>query len=130
VLTSLNAVIYYFFAVFYRSSARELKVSVALTMMHLLVLTIICSQRLDAILRSSVYSHFSESLSGLATIRAYGEVDRFEKDNIDRVNVENRYVQTHAEVWQLLTQCSVQCILANSHKPGMSLCDTYIGKSY
>lgn len=48
-------------------------------------------QRLDAILRSSVYSHFSESLSGLATIRAYGETDRFLKDNERRVDVENRY---------------------------------------
>jgi ABC-type multidrug transport system fused ATPase/permease subunit len=45
---------------------------------------------LDAILRSSLYSHFSESLSGLATIRAYGEIDRFEKENETRVNVENR----------------------------------------
>lgn len=45
---------------------------------------------LDALLRSSLYSHFSESLSGLATIRAYGEVDRFRQDNINRVDVENR----------------------------------------
>jgi ABC-type multidrug transport system fused ATPase/permease subunit len=126
----LNAVIYYFFAVFYRSSARELKVSVALTMMYLLVLTKLCSQRLDAILRSSVYSHFSESLSGLATIRAYGEVDRFEKDNIDRVNVENRYVQTYVEVFLLLIRCFVQCILADGYKPGMLKYDTYIEKSY
>jgi ABC-type multidrug transport system fused ATPase/permease subunit len=47
-------------------------------------------QRLDAILRSSLYSHFSESLSGLATIRAYGEVQRFERDNKDRMDIENR----------------------------------------
>ncbi|QRV97503.1 ABC transporter transmembrane region [Ceratobasidium sp. AG-Ba] len=46
--------VYYWAALFYRSSARELK-------------------RLDAILRSSLYGHFSESLSGLATIRAYDE---------------------------------------------------------
>ena len=44
----------------------------------------------DAILRSSLYSHFSESLSGLATIRAYGEQERFLKDNQKRVDVENR----------------------------------------
>ena len=47
-------------------------------------------QRLDAILRSSVYSHFSESLSGLATIRAYGETERFLKDNERRIDIENR----------------------------------------
>ena len=47
-------------------------------------------QRLDAILQSSLYSHFSESLSGIATIRAYGEEGRFLKENCDRVDIENR----------------------------------------
>ncbi|KAH9043416.1 ABC transporter [Lactarius hengduanensis] len=56
---------------FYRASAREMK-------------------RLDAILRSSLYSHFSETLSGIATIRAYGEEVRFFNENRDRVNIENR----------------------------------------
>jgi hypothetical protein len=45
---------------------------------------------LDAVLRSLLYSHFSESLSGLATIRAYGEVERFCADNEKRIDVENR----------------------------------------
>ena len=45
---------------------------------------------LDAVLRSLLYSHFSESLSGLATIRAYGEVERFCTDNENRVDIENR----------------------------------------
>ncbi|KAH6913063.1 ATP-binding cassette transporter YOR1 [Coprinopsis sp. MPI-PUGE-AT-0042] len=62
---------YIWAAAFYRSSARELK-------------------RLDSILRSSLYSHFSESLSGLATIRAYGESRRFILENQTRVDVENR----------------------------------------
>ncbi|KAF9000599.1 ABC transporter [Cyathus striatus] len=62
---------YIYAANFYRASARELK-------------------RLDAVLRSSLYSHFSESLSGLATIRAYGETGRFRADNEKRVDVENR----------------------------------------
>lgn len=47
-------------------------------------------KRIDAILRSSLYSHFSESLSGIATIRSYGEMDRFCKANINRMDVENR----------------------------------------
>ncbi|KAJ3775268.1 ABC transporter [Lentinula raphanica] len=63
--------VYCYAAYFYRASARELK-------------------RLDAILRSSLYSHFSESLSGLATIRAYGESERFLLDNERRIDVENR----------------------------------------
>ena len=66
-------VLYYFLSLYYRASARELK-------------------RLDAILRSSLYAHFSESLTGLATIRAYGETERFRKESEDRVNTENRFV--------------------------------------
>ena len=66
-------VLYYFLSLYYRASARELK-------------------RLDAILRSSLYAHFSESLTGLATIRAYGETERFRKESEDWVNTENRFV--------------------------------------
>ncbi|KAI0635675.1 P-loop containing nucleoside triphosphate hydrolase protein [Trametes polyzona] len=65
------SIAYVWAAMFYRASARELK-------------------RLDALLRSSLYSHFSESLSGLATIRAYGESDRFLAENRKRVDIENR----------------------------------------
>ena len=68
-------IVYSAFAMYYRASARELK-------------------RLDAILRSSLYAHFSESLAGLATIRAYGETDRFRKESEDRVNIENRFDRT------------------------------------
>ncbi|PVG03230.1 P-loop containing nucleoside triphosphate hydrolase protein [Serendipita vermifera] len=64
-------IVYYYMAVFYRHSAREIK-------------------RLDAILRSSLYSHFSESLYGLATIRAYGELERFRRENNKRMDMENR----------------------------------------
>ncbi|KAJ7221013.1 ABC transporter [Mycena haematopus] len=62
---------YFYFAAFYRSSAREIK-------------------RLDAILRSALYTHFSESLSGMATIRAYGVAERFRRDNERLVDTENR----------------------------------------
>ncbi|KAJ1032245.1 hypothetical protein NDA18_001737 [Ustilago nuda] len=64
-------IFYFYGALFYRSSAREVK-------------------RLDAILRSSLYSHFSETLSGLATIRAYRETETFIKENQKRMDVENR----------------------------------------
>ncbi|KAI0768143.1 ABC protein [Trametes elegans] len=65
------AVGYNYFAGFYRASARELK-------------------RLDAMLRSLLYAHFSESLSGLPTIRSYGEVNRFLRDNEYYVDLEDR----------------------------------------
>jgi ABC-type multidrug transport system fused ATPase/permease subunit len=81
-------VLYAMAATFYRASARETKVRAS---------QILCDmfterrfQRLDAILRSSLYSHFSESLSGLATIRAYREEGRFLKENRGWVDVENR----------------------------------------
>ncbi|KZT73648.1 ABC protein [Daedalea quercina L-15889] len=62
---------YNYFASFYRASARELK-------------------RIDAMLRSLLYAHFAESLSGLPTIRSYGETNRFLKDNEYYVDLEDR----------------------------------------
>lgn len=62
---------YWYFAQFYRTSAREVK-------------------RLDSMLRSLLYAHFSESLSGLATIRAYGETERFIRDNCYYMDLEDR----------------------------------------
>ncbi|SJL08922.1 related to YOR1-ABC transporter [Armillaria ostoyae] len=61
---------YQYFASFYRASAREMK-------------------RLDAMLRSVLYAHFSESLTGLPTIRAYREIPRFVKDNQFYIDLEN-----------------------------------------
>ncbi|KAM0753983.1 ABC transporter [Meredithblackwellia eburnea MCA 4105] len=56
---------------FYRESAREIK-------------------RLDNLLRSGLYAHFSESLAGLATVRAFRETERFKKDNENFIDIENR----------------------------------------
>lgn len=63
--------LYWHCAMYYRRSSREFK-------------------RIDSILRSSLYAHFSESLSGISTIRAYGEAKRFEAENVKRMDVENR----------------------------------------
>ncbi|GAA5878573.1 hypothetical protein JCM1840_007455 [Sporobolomyces johnsonii] len=63
--------LYGFAASFYRQSARELK-------------------RLDNLLRSSLYAHFSETLSGMATVRAYGELPKFLKQNENYLDIENR----------------------------------------
>ena len=41
-------------------------------------------------LRSLLYAHFAESLSGLPTIRSYGEVQRFLRDNEFYVDLEDR----------------------------------------
>ncbi|THV08675.1 P-loop containing nucleoside triphosphate hydrolase protein [Dendrothele bispora CBS 962.96] len=62
---------YRYFGSFYSASAREMK-------------------RLDAMLRSLLYAHFSESLTGLSTIRSYGETARFVNDNKYFIDLENR----------------------------------------
>ncbi|BGP15223.1 hypothetical protein JCM10213_000825 [Rhodosporidiobolus nylandii] len=63
--------LYGFAASFYRQSARELK-------------------RLDNLLRSSLYAHFGETLSGMATVRAYGETAKFLKQNEAYIDLEDR----------------------------------------
>ncbi|KAJ7175120.1 ABC protein [Mycena crocata] len=60
-----------YFAQFYRASALEMK-------------------RLDSMLRSILYAHLSESLTGLPTIRSYGEIPRFIQDNKYYIDLENR----------------------------------------
>ncbi|KAJ7758852.1 P-loop containing nucleoside triphosphate hydrolase protein [Mycena maculata] len=62
---------YIYFAALYRASARELK-------------------RLDAMLRSVLYAHLSESLTGLPTIRSYGEIPRFMETNKYYIELESR----------------------------------------
>ncbi|KAG2138357.1 ABC protein [Suillus clintonianus] len=62
---------YGYFTAFYRASAREVK-------------------RLDSMFRSLMYAHFSESLTGLPTIRSYGEMGRFIDANRYYVDVEDR----------------------------------------
>lgn len=41
-------------------------------------------------LRSFLYAHFAESLSGLPTIRSYGEMSRFMSDNEYYTDLEDR----------------------------------------
>ncbi|GAK67638.1 ABC transporter family protein [Moesziomyces antarcticus] len=64
-------VLYFWIAAYYRSTARELR-------------------RIDAGLRSSMHEHFSESLHGLVTIRAFGQVDAFVAENCRRIDNQNR----------------------------------------
>lgn len=70
------AVLYFALYRFYAASAREVK-------------------RLDSILRSAVYAQFSESLSGLSTIRAFDRLADFRKINADMVDNQDRaYILT------------------------------------
>ena len=64
-------ILYQLTSMFYRASARAIK-------------------RHDNVLRSALYAHFSESLAGLSSIRAFGEQARFTRVTEDRIDVENR----------------------------------------
>lgn len=46
-------------------------------------------RRLNNLLRSRIYEHFGESLSGLPTLKAFGAVSRFVADNARKIDTEN-----------------------------------------
>ena len=119
---------------YYLTSARELK-------------------RLDALLRGLLYSHFSESyvhtrgsqfdsvsLSGLATIRAYGETARFIHENAYYMDLEDRayLLTTTNQRWlsvrlDFLGGCLVFAVAIMTAKGGggltpsqIALCLTYM----
>ncbi len=65
------AAIYWFLGNFYLRSSRDLK-------------------RLESVQRSPLFQQFGETLTGITTIRAYGDEKRFIRDNIHRVDTYNR----------------------------------------
>ncbi|KAH8683197.1 hypothetical protein BGZ60DRAFT_368935 [Tricladium varicosporioides] len=62
---------YFFVGKFYLRSSRDLK-------------------RLESVQRSPLFQQFGETLSGITTIRAYGDERRFIRDNMLRINTHNR----------------------------------------
>lgn len=65
------SILYYLVGYFYLSASRELK-------------------RLDSITKSPIYQHFSETLVGVATIRAYGDERRFICENLEKTDENNK----------------------------------------
>ena len=67
-------------------------------------------QRLEAVTRSPIFTHFSETLNGLSTIRAFGRTSRFEEQNFTLVAANTRcfFNQDLASQWiaQRLDFCS------------------------
>jgi ABC-type multidrug transport system fused ATPase/permease subunit len=47
-------------------------------------------KRIDGVLRSPLYAHFSESLAGVAVIRSFDASKRFIEDNCRYMSIENR----------------------------------------
>lgn len=46
--------------------------------------------RLDSITKAPVIHHFSESITGVMTIRSFRKQDRFSQENVNRVNANLR----------------------------------------
>ncbi|ODV81047.1 uncharacterized protein CANTADRAFT_25320 [Suhomyces tanzawaensis NRRL Y-17324] len=67
----LISFMYYLVGIFYITLSRELK-------------------RYESITKSPIHQHFSESLNGVATIRAYGVESRFMKQNLSYIDSNNR----------------------------------------
>lgn len=65
------SIIYFCIGLFYIRSSRDLK-------------------RLESVQRSPLYQQFGETLSGIITIRAYGDERRFVRDIFARINAHNR----------------------------------------
>ncbi|KAF8962130.1 multidrug resistance-associated ABC transporter [Flammula alnicola] len=76
------SILYYVVAAYYRRSSVETK-------------------RLDSLMRSILYGSFSETLTGLATIRAYREQNRSVKDAETGLDMENRayYMTISIQRW-------------------------------
>lgn len=67
----LVGILYYFVGYFYLAGSRELK-------------------RLDSVSRSPIYQHFSETLVGVTTIRAFGDESRFMQENLQKIDDNNK----------------------------------------
>lgn len=67
----LIMLMFYSIAVYYLTLSRELK-------------------RYESILRSPIHQHFSETLIGVTTIRAYGQEHRFMRENLMKIDNNNR----------------------------------------
>mmetsp|Transcript_7000 Transcript_7000/g.8876 ORF Transcript_7000/g.8876 Transcript_7000/m.8876 type:complete len:1644 (+) Transcript_7000:14-4945(+) len=63
--------LYYLVGIFYVTTSRELK-------------------RFESVTKSPIHQHFSESLTGVASIRAYGVETRFMKQNLNSIDKNNR----------------------------------------
>lgn len=65
------SILYFLIGKFYINSSRDLK-------------------RLESVQRSPLYQQFGETLSGMTTIRAYGDERRFIRENLSKINTHNR----------------------------------------
>ncbi|CAG2180614.1 unnamed protein product, partial [Oppiella nova] len=113
-------IIYYFVQRFYVMTSRQLK-------------------RLESITRSPIFTHFSETVNGVSTIRAYGVNDRFIRESDKRVDknqmcfypnaISNCWLQVRLEV---LANCLIffAALFAVLSKDTLNAGDTGLSISY
>ncbi|XP_033736229.1 multidrug resistance-associated protein 7-like isoform X2 [Pecten maximus] len=79
------ALLYYYIQERYRHTSREVR-------------------RLASLNRSPIFSHFSETVSGVVTIRAFRETERFKDQHLHRVNnwLRTHYTSHNISIWLLL----------------------------
>ena len=65
------AILFYGVSAFYLRASRDLK-------------------RLESVQRSPLFQQFGETLTGMTTIRAYGDERRFIRDNLNKINTQSR----------------------------------------
>ena len=65
-------------------------------------------KRLESVSRSPIFQHFGETLNGVSTIRAYGDEQRFIRENLRKINDNNR---PFILLWVLAFVCYVKCRL-------------------
>ncbi|KAJ4367034.1 Transporter of the ATP-binding cassette (ABC) [Neocucurbitaria cava] len=71
IAASVISVLYFLIGRFYINSSRDLK-------------------RLESVHRSPLYQQFGETLTGMTTIRAYGDERRFIRENLTKINTQHR----------------------------------------
>ncbi|CAO2649540.1 Nn.00g069250.m01.CDS01 [Neocucurbitaria sp. VM-36] len=71
IAASVISVLYFLIGRFYINSSRDLK-------------------RLESVHRSPLYQQFGETLTGMTTIRAYGDERRFIRENLSKINTQHR----------------------------------------
>ena len=81
-------IIYYFIQRYYRRTSR-----LALSLQTIILQFFFQYRelkRLSSVTRSPIYAHFSESLTGLESIRAYRQTERFAKENEEKLDVNQK----------------------------------------
>lgn len=90
-LVTLNLVFSSFFGIIYSTKGVLAVIIVPIAIVYIKMLNFVrCSavelQRIQAISRSPIYSAFSELLTGLSTVRAFGAEEHFEAAHVERLD--------------------------------------------